>query len=354
MKRPARHFLTVILALTVLCSATGAAASGRTAVLLYISSETMADLVVPVGQVRQAATESLHANLVAAGHDLLPASDMDQAAGRWRVRGDWALSRPFLDHLGNDLGISLLQIVHLRVERRALSLVSRMVTCPAGVLADIELPTIDTPAGNPDGSGPDADRWLNALVELCASVSLQAPESYSPSSGPTLLVLPAEGIGCEEDRAMSATAFLLQKILGEGRWTLPDPGLAATTLSSQGVAPTRLGRRGRILLTDEFGAQDLLRLTLVTYEQGNGSGGSRLIIEDALALGGSQNFGDFDLSLRRVDLADGTVTYNGSLFAPATSNEGWFGAMNFKSAQMRIEKAVAELWLEFLKPSKEQ
>jgi len=315
----------------------------RTGVLLYISSEKISDHVIPVGETRDAALSTLHEQLTGAGHDVLSADEMEAVAGHWRIRSDWAVSRPFLDDLATEWAVTRLQVMHLRIEKIHLSLSARLISCPSGDLLRVETRSVAVPEPPPGAVEPDPGAWRAALADLCRR--LPAEPAPVPMGDP-LLVLPVDGIGCEDYRALAASVCILQRLLEESRWLLPDPSLVATTLSRRGLGPHRLGSRGRRCLREEFHSDQLVRQTLVVYQSGRPRGVSQVFDED-LALGGSVNFGDFDLNLRVINLADGTISHSSGVYAPATSDEGWFGTIHHRSPLERIEQATRNLWQEF-------
>ncbi len=146
MIRAFRHAFVFLLLLVVgvpvcpsIAQTDQTTANNRTAVLLFISNGTINDLLVPVAELRATATQQMHDHLTSYGISVLPAAVMDEIVGHWRVRGDWSLSRPFLDHLGAEQAVGQVQVVHLRAEQSSLSLLTRLVDCKSGQLlrADI-------------------------------------------------------------------------------------------------------------------------------------------------------------------------------------------------------------------------
>lgn len=348
MKCGLHHLLLFLLLAGLAMPAAGQDEPGlsggrRTAVVLYISSDTIADLVVPVAEVRRFALEHLHAHLADAGHELLAGSRVDQAVGRWRVRGPWSISQTFLDHLAEAEGVGLLQVVHLQVGPTRLAMMVRQLDCPSGRLLGVAQPGADLGYDPVQDAPPPVGQWLATLAQLCR----QAPVSTGAvPAGQPLLVLPTEGIACRQEHAMSATVSILARLMDTDQWLLPDPALVATTLSSNGVAPGRLGREGRALLHREFGADTVLRPALTAYGTGPGAAGPRAI-----------NFGEsspaptdlsgFDLVLRKIELTTGTVTAGLNLYSPAETGEGWFGIRHHQTPQQRLDNAAALLWQRF-------
>jgi hypothetical protein len=322
----------------------------QTAVLLFISSETINDLLVPVAEVRETAILNLHEHLATHGHTVLPSEVMDEAAGYWRVRSDWALSRSFLDHLAADLAISRIQVVHLRAEHSNLALITRLVDCPSGQLLDVELLNMELSLPDAPAEDPNTIVWLSSLAELCRSIHTTAP---APVDASPILVLPSGGIGCDPNRALTATASVLKLLLAERRWSIPDPSLVSTTLSQVGIAPARLGPRGRHLLQKTFNTDILFRLNLVAYGESIVTSSLRVIDDDPFK-SPRQQFSDFDLIMRRVNLQDGIVTRSHSVFASATVQSGWFGMVQLSSSLQRIDTAAEKLWLAFNNNPKDQ
>jgi hypothetical protein len=321
----------------------------RTAVLLFISGETIKDLVVPISDIRHVAIGNLHDNFLDKGQMILPAKAMDAAVGYWRVRDDWAVSGPFLEQLAEDLAVTRLQVVHLRAESSNLSLLARLIDCPSGQLlaADLVSVEITVPAGQ--DQEPGAMTWLADLATLCHSLD-QVPTG-SVANAPVLF-LPAEAIGCESNRALTATVCVLKRLLAEKLWAVPDPALVNTTLRSSGVDPAKLGLQGRRLLQKTFGSDDLLRLSIVGYGEGNNKN-SRTVIDDDPAAGPRQKFSHFDLILHRNSLQDGTVTSSQNIFSPGGTQIGWFGLTRDLFPLKRIDMAAEDLWQAFINHSKD-
>lgn len=352
MIRAARHVLMLVLAaaLAVLpapapqaAPAAPAREAGAAAVLLFISSSTTADLAVPVAEVRSLVTEKLHRELAPPGRAMVASVALDEAVGRWRVRGDWALSAEFLAGLHRELDVEVLQVAHLHADAAGLSLIVRTVACPSGRLLAVQMPQVALSLDRNREGTLAAAPWLEALDRLCSLVDPTDPGA--PPATP-LVVIPAQGIGCEDHQTLTATASLLRLLLAQNRWELPDPALAATLLGREGVATTRIGARGRRLLTEEFGAGQMLLLTLAAYGESTPRGTADAL-DDGPSRAAVTALGDFDLALRRIDLTRGEVTGSTSIFAPATLREGWFGVIRNRSMQDRIQNAAGTLWQAF-------
>lgn len=349
MIRAARHLMLLLLVTTLAAPVACSQESGGTAVLLYISSTTTADLPVPVSRVRTSATDQLHALFTAAGRRVVPAVDLDLAVGRWRVRSDWALSAEFINGLHQELGVDQLQVAHLHAQATGLSLIVRTVDCPSGRLLSVQMPSVTLSAELVRGESVDPAPWLAALARLCNEVD---PSVSAAPPGTPLVVIPAQGIGCEDDQTLTATASLLQLLLAENRWTVPDPGLATTALSRRGVATGRIGPAGHRVLREAFGSEEMLVLTLAAYgESTPSSRGDNF--DDEPSRRGRSALGDFDLALRRIDLVDGEVSASGSIFAPSAPEEGWFGIVHDRSLQERIQTAAGSLWQQFSNASED-
>jgi hypothetical protein len=308
---------------------------GQTAVLIFISSETINDLILPVAEVRSIMTSTLHDHLSSHGHTLVSPLAVETAASHWRVRNDWSISGPFLDNLAADFGASLIQVVHLRAETSSLSLVTRLMECPSGRLLSVNNVTRE--------AGADSTQWTSDLTALCQSLDPSIP---NPGAAPPMILLPCEAVSCDSDHALMATTCILNQMLASNIWTITDPSVVNTTLSSAGVAPSRMGPMGFKLLRDTFQTEQIFHMRLLAYGD-NVSSTTRTVIDDDPANGPTLQFGDFNLILNQIDLLDGTLVRSKDVFSTGKTALGWFGISHHRSTLDRITLAAEELWQAF-------
>lgn len=347
MKRLLRHVLLPCL-LTAAWLPTAPACGQDTgpslAVVLYLSADTLDDLKLPLTEIRRDLTASLARHYTAAGYRVIPAARIDAAVGRWRVRDERSISQPFLDTLHTELGASLLLVAHLRAGRDGMSLRTRMLQLPVGLVRRVQWPIVSWDAG---AEGPESEPWRQALLGLCRELDTIPPSS---PTGPARLLLPADPVGCEPEHAMAATCALLQEWLQAEDCRLPDPALVYTFLAQAGVPPSRLDASGRHLLSEQFGARELWRLSLIAYGQGTKAVSRAVLADDSFVP--TSHLPDFDLNLRRIDLETGLVLDGGALYLPAAPDRGWFGTVHRHNLKDRIGQAAARMQEEH-SPTKE-
>mgnify|MGYP007066206985 CR=1 FL=1 len=314
----------------------------KTSVLLFISSETTADLIVPVAEIRKMALLDLHNHLLSSGHEVMPAESLDLIAGHWRIRNDWAISRPFLKQLEEESTTRLL-VLHLRVSGTGLTLISRILDCSSGQLLAVEILDQDFLQIDDGSETPEVTAFFTTLTQLCQSLDLS---NLMPNVGEPTLVLPAEGIGCDPFHALVTTVSVLQQVLKFNNVTVPDPALISTVLSAAQSDPNSFGPQGRRLLQQEFQSNDLLRLNIITYKNKIQSSALR-IFDDDTSNDPNRVLSDFDLTLRRIRLQDGVITRSQSIFVPSAAKPEWFGLSNHFTALQRIDTAAIHLWQSF-------
>lgn len=352
MRRRARHLLLLAL-LPGLLPVPGPVAAqdartnpGRLAVVLFLSAEDLQHLALPLAEIRSLTTTTLAEHFAGAGYQVVAPEDIDRAVGRWRVRDERSLNRTFLNHMQAELGAGRLLVAHLHVRGDGLSLRTRLLDLPDGLVRRIQWPVI---AATLDADEPDPLLWRDRLDRICRTLDTSEPSALD---GPVRLLLPADPVGCQPEQAMAATCAILQEWMRADGSRFPDPALVYTRLADEGVHPARLAAAGRRLLREEFHTDELWRPILIAYGASTRDARQAFFEEGITATG--RRLPDFDLNLRRIDLASGLVLSGGSIYAPSAAERGWFGHQNQSTLKERIERSVARLRREHFTPKERQ
>lgn len=355
MTRPHGHTLrwplaTVALALC-LATAGGARAQdtsegavarsesgGATAFMLAMSGNPLGVVPASPATIRSALSEQIATTLSEHGAVVVP-QDRMLAVMRWyRVRDGRSFPREFLDSLTVGLNVRLLVVVDLVVEYDRLTVTARYVDPGSAALLNIATSNrLVAP-----GKTVDAATWLAQARSLAAAVVDARPSSSHPEGTP-LLVLQTQPVGCPAGVALIASNTILRYYVEHGDRPLIDPAVTTATLRENGCSERYIGAEARALLEHAFSGRELVVTGLISYAPAPRRG-TQLVEYDDYSRQTAPGLSDFAMSMRKIDLATGTIATGKEVFLPVPNPTGWFGVPREDDLLGRLTTAASQLW----------
>ncbi|MHB8079327.1 MAG: hypothetical protein ACYDIE_08745 [Candidatus Krumholzibacteriia bacterium] len=349
MTHPPRHagsvrwLLTALAALLVAPSggAAGPAdggvaappAGGRAAVALFFSSAAGLTGAVPLTALRQEGTRRFAALCAAAGLEPVAGPAWEPLQQRLRLRSPLGFDRRLLDAAAAELGAT--QVIIAQVSLHP----GRLVATIRGIDTGNGLVRWAGVAETAVGPAPDAAAWLAALRRAGDELSVRILPPPAPGAA-TLLLLPAQVVDLDPLAGEIVTGCLLQRLLRDDRWRLPDPALVLAVLREQGRGPAALDSVGCRALRTAFGPAPVAVTEVIGWDPGSALA-TAVPTEAGPAL--RPPLPPFSLAWRLVDTRQVVVLQRAEVYLDAPAGAGWFGAVRSVSSLERYRQAVERL-----------
>ena len=319
--------------LLVVAGAVSPAASGPVLPLISISSQTEDILPAPVPEIR-ARTESLLAAAFTGRGGIVIAPEPTLALQRrWRVRGTLVIPQGFLDEAVAGLGVDLIVVVQVMIAPGRIFFAGRTIDPATGLLLA---------AGTIDPAPWSGDDWSDALAEGLVRLARRLDTPVAAARGRPLLILPVQTRGLARHDTETATHALLEAILDDGGFSVPDPAVLNAQLIAAGHDPRSLDREAMTILADARGAETMLVTEILSYGQENGR--SNRIYDDSYQTAVPQSLPSLSYFARLVDLRSGLLDASALRYFDNQPRTGWFGMTSTRTSRSVLGLAARTLW----------
>jgi len=352
VKRARRHRRTVRLALAawLTCACLPAAAAAQddappprrepipsyvpliepVAPLLFLDARTRQFLPAPVAELRAAGEAAVAASVMGA----VDAGLLDELQRRHRVRSGLDLGRDFLHDVLHETGARRVVVVDLLFDTGIVMAAGRLIDAADGRL-------LGAGAMEPEAwSEPDA--WRDAVNRMVAALLLDVAR-HRPEPGDDLLIaLPVHVRGLERADGVTATHTLLQTLLDDGRFRLPDPGVVNHLLLESGHDPRLVDAGGQQALAETLGAARLLSADIISYDGAAGIGPA-VDLDPGATAAPRLALPSFSYTVRITDLTEGVILDCVTLYQDDRPEDGWFGIVHSRSTRGVLHRTAQRL-----------
>jgi hypothetical protein len=340
-----RRWLAVLTGLALACpvaaglapapaAAADPIAAARMALVLHLEGGPTPELPADATALRQAVHGVLAALADAAGTTVADRALTEDLVRRHRIRTGGTLTSAFLTEVHDGLGAPTLLSVAVLVDNGQLAASVRAVDTATGRVLAVGVAE----------SAIDAGDWNRTLIEVLRRAFPPTVPVLEPA--PALLVLPARGVGLDQQAARAATNCVLDAALKDGRWMIVDPALVNATAAADGYDPRRLGAAGRAALIRQFGTPWAIVPEVVSFgftaappnlraPESDVPNGRRAAAEELV------------LTLQLIDLRTGIVVGTRTQRSSGERGAGWFGLTEPQTLLGQIRKSATELWPDF-------
>jgi hypothetical protein len=322
------------------------AGAPRTALLFFVSYRSVQLPSVAPAQLRTTGYNLLTAALGTSASEIVPYPELEPLLRTWRVRSSGSLPRGFLDAVVSQLSADTLVVAELAVFADRVLLTGRSMQCGSGHLIRVGIVEERLAGREQPGEELPTTVWMSALQKASRRLADRWSGPAPTEDATTLLVLPVVSVGAGGWQADAATVCLLEALLEERCWRIPDPALVVAVLQAEGVDPSVLGRDGRVLLSRAFGAAPLLTTELVSFEM-QASRGVPGLIDEFDELGRLSPAGDTQhplyFSMMAVDGTSGTVLHGSARYIDGEARRGLFATSRDPLLFRRLEENAARL-----------